>query len=157
VQEAIETGAGEVRVAEAKGRKGQRGSRKKTGRTGNEEENREENSRSKESSRGMGDLGQRGEGSKIERGSKKVGAGKVSPIDKSLWKETIQENTDKEGVGPYNRGEERICAKKREDVPIVKREKRGGEGVYKGIDEEGIDMTVKVTTDGTGILCGKEG
>jgi len=89
MQEAMDTRAGEARVAEAKRKGGQRGSRKKTGRMGNKEEKREENSRSKESSRGMGDLGQRGRGSKVGRGSKKDGAGKVLPMDKSLWKETI--------------------------------------------------------------------
>ena len=86
VWEAMETRAGEVRVAEAKERGGQRESRKKTGRMGNKGE---ENSRSKESSKGMGDLGQRGGGSKVGRESKKVDARKVSPMDKSLWKETI--------------------------------------------------------------------
>ena len=34
-------------------------------------------------------MGQRRGGSKIRGRSKKVGARKVSPIDKSLWKETI--------------------------------------------------------------------
>ena len=85
VWEAIETRAGEVRIVEAKRREGERGSRKKTGRIGN----KEENGRSKESSRGMGDLGGRGGGSKVRRGSKKIGIRKVSPMDKSLWKETI--------------------------------------------------------------------
>ena len=54
VQEAMKTGAGEIRVAEAKGRGGQRGSRKKTRRVENKKG--EKNSRSKESSRGVGDL-----------------------------------------------------------------------------------------------------
>jgi len=83
----METGAGEIRVAETKGRGGQRGSRKKMRRVENEKE--EKNSRSKESSRGVGDLRRREESSKVGRGSKEVGAGKVSPMDKSLWKETI--------------------------------------------------------------------
>ena len=102
----------------------------------------EENSRSKESSKGVGDLEQRGGSGKVRRESKKVGARKVSPMDKSLWKETIGENSNKEGMGPCNRGEKRICAKKREGVPIVKRGKRGGEGVYKGTAEEGIHTTL---------------
>ena len=44
-----------------------------------------------------------------------------------------------------------------EGVSVIKRGKRRGEKVYKGIAEEGIHMTVKVTTDGTSILCRKEG
>ena len=50
-------------------------------------------------------------------------------------------------MGPCNRDERRIHAKKREGVSIVKREKRGGEGVYKGTAEEEIHTT----------LCRKEG
>ena len=83
VQKAMKTGAGKVRVAKAKG------SRKKMGKMGNEEEKGEENGRGKESSREIGDLGQRGGGSKVRRESKKVGTKKVSPMNKSLWKETI--------------------------------------------------------------------
>ena len=80
----METRVGEVKVVEAKERGGQRESRKKMERAGNEKERGKENGRSKESSRGMEDLGQRGEGSKVRRESKKVGTGKVSPMDKNL-------------------------------------------------------------------------
>jgi len=47
-------------------------------------------------------------------------------MDKSAQKETIRENANKEGVGPYDRGKRRICAMKGKSIPIVKREKRGG-------------------------------
>ena len=60
-------------------------------------------------------------------------------------------------MGPCDRGKERICAEKREGVLIVKRERRGGEEIYKETTKEGIHMTIKVTTDSTSILCGKEG
>ena len=36
-------------------------------------------------------------------------------------------------------------------------EERRGKEVYSGADEEGIYLTVKVTTDSTSILYGKEG
>jgi len=56
--EAMETGAGEIRVGEAKGRRSKRRSRKKEGRKGKEEETeKRENSGSKESSRRVGDIG----------------------------------------------------------------------------------------------------
>jgi len=122
-----------------------------------ENEKGEKNGRSKESSRGVGYLGRREENGKVGEGSKEVGARKVSPMDKSLWRETIRENADKEGVGPCDRSEGRICTKKKEGVPVAKRGKRGGEGVYKETAEERIHMTIKVTTDDTGILCRKEG
>ena len=57
----------------------------------------------------------------------------------------------------HNRGEKRICAKKGEDVPIVKRRKRGSKGVYKGATEKGIYLTIQITINGTGIFCRKEG
>ncbi len=55
-------------------------------------------------------------------------------------------------MGPHDRGERRIYAEKGEDVPIVKREKRGSKGVYKGAAEEGVYLTVQITTDSGGIF-----
>ena len=34
--------------------------------------------------------------------------------------------------------------------------KGGGEGVHKETVKEGLHLTVEITTDSTGILCGKE-
>jgi len=50
-----------------------------------------------------------------------------------------------------------ICAEKEESVPIVKGGKRGGERAYKRTAEEEIYLAIKVTSDGTGIFCRKEG
>ena len=60
-------------------------------------------------------------------------------------------------MGPHHRDERGICAKEGESVPIVKGGKRGGKGIYLRTAEKGVYPTVKVITDGTGILCGKEG
>ena len=57
VQEAMETRAREVRMAEAKGGRGQRRSWKKTRREGKEETKGEKDGRSKKSSGGVEDLG----------------------------------------------------------------------------------------------------
>ena len=57
----------------------------------------------------------------------------------------------------HDRNKEEICAEKRESVSIVKRRMRRDEGVCSRAAKEGVYPTVKVTTDGTGILCGKEG
>ena len=59
-------------------------------------------------------------------------------------------------MGPCNRGKEGICAKKGEGVSIVKERKRGGKRVYSRTTEEEVYLTVKVTPDGTGILCGEK-
>ena len=62
-----------------------------------------------------------------------------------------------EDIGSCNGNEEGICAKKRESVRVVKRRERGGEGSHKRTTKKGIHLAVKVTTNGTCILCGKEG
>jgi len=56
----------------------------------------------------------------------------------------------------YNKSQGRICAKERESISLVQRRKERSERVYLGADEEGIYKTVKITTDGTSILCGEE-
>ena len=47
-------------------------------------------------------------------------------MDKSVWEEVVREDADKEGVGPHNRCEGRVCAKEEEEVSIVKGEKERG-------------------------------
>ena len=59
-------------------------------------------------------------------------------------------------MGLCDRCKERVCAKERESIPIVKRRKRRGEGVHLGATEEGIYSAVKVTLNGTNVLCKKE-
>ena len=45
-------------------------------------------------------------------------------MNKSVWEEAVGENADKEGVGPHDRCEERVCAEEGKGVPVVK----GGKG-----------------------------
>ena len=78
-------------------------------------------------------------------------------MDKSIWEETIRENADEKGVELRNRSKKGVCAKKGEGVSVVKRRKGGGERIYQRTVAERIYLTVKVTTDSTGILCEKEG
>ena len=40
-------------------------------------------------------------------------------MNKSIQEKTIREDADEEGVGPYDRNEGRICAKKGEGVSVV--------------------------------------
>ena len=53
-------------------------------------------------------------------------------MDKSVRKEAIRENTDEEGIGLCDRCQGEVCTKKGEGIPIIKRGKRRGEGVYLG-------------------------
>ena len=60
-------------------------------------------------------------------------------------------------MGPHNRSKRGVCAKEGEGVSVVKERKRGGEKIYQRIVAERIYPTVKITIDGTSILCGEEG
>jgi len=53
--------------------------------------------------------------------------------------------------------QERICSEKEEDISIVKNREREGIGICEGLVEERIYLTIKVTTDVTGVLCTEEG
>jgi len=59
-------------------------------------------------------------------------------------------------VESCNRSERGVCTEKSEDVLIVERGERRGKEVYLGTIEKWIHLTIKVTSDGTGILCRKE-
>jgi len=120
----VEASAGKIRIGETKRRGSERRSRKEEGRKGQEEETEKgEDGGSKEDSRGVGNLGRRRGDSKIRGKGKKVSAGEISQMDKSVWKEAIGEDANKKGVGPYDRCEER------EGIPIVKGGKGGGKRV----------------------------
>ena len=60
-------------------------------------------------------------------------------------------------MGSCYRSQRSICPKKEEDISIVKNRERGGSGVFEKLVEEGVYLTIKVTTDVTGVLCAKEG
>ena len=59
-------------------------------------------------------------------------------------------------MGPYNRDKRRICTKEGKNVSIVEEGKGGDERVYQRAVAEKIYPTIKITTDGTGILCRKK-
>jgi len=77
-------------------------------------------------------------------------------MDKGIWKEAVRKNANKESVGPCDRGKERVCTMKRKGIPIIKRRKRGGKRICERTAAKGIYLAVKVTTNGTNILCGEE-
>jgi len=51
-------------------------------------------------------------------------------VNKGVWEEAVGENAHEKIVRPCNRCKRRVCATKREGVPVVERRERGGEGVY---------------------------
>jgi len=57
----------------------------------------------------------------------------------------------------YNWAKERIYAKKKEDVSVVKRRKRKSKKIYNRTDEKKVYQTIKVTINCTSILYKEEG
>ena len=60
-------------------------------------------------------------------------------------------------MGSYDRIKGRVCTEEGKSLPVVKGRKRGSEGVHLRTAEEGIYPSVKITSNGTSILCRKEG
>ena len=78
-------------------------------------------------------------------------------MDKSVWKKTIGKDAYKKVVGSCNRCEGEVCTKKGEGVSVVKGGERKGERVREGTAEEGLHPAIKITTNGTSVLCRKKG
>jgi len=71
-------------------------------------------------------------------------------------KKKVREDANKEDLGSYHRSQRRFCAKKGEDIPIVKSRKRRGARVCEGSVEEGVYKAIEVTTNITSLLCAEE-
>jgi len=57
----------------------------------------------------------------------------------------------------HNRFKGEICIKKRKNLSLVQRRERKSKRIYSGANEEEIYLTIKFTTNCTGILYRKEG
>ena len=77
-------------------------------------------------------------------------------MDKDIWKEAIRKDANKEDMRSHNRCQGGVRTKKKEGIPTVKRRERKSEGVHKGAVTKGIHLAIKVTTNGTSILCREE-
>ena len=77
-------------------------------------------------------------------------------MDKGVWEEAIRKDANKEVVRSCDRDEGRVCTMKRKGIPTVKREERGGKGIYERTIEKRIYLAIEVTTNSAGILCRKE-
>jgi len=56
-----------------------------------------------------------------------------------------------------HRSQRRFCSKKGEDIFVIMNRKGGNAGVCEGSVEKGIYLTIKITTNVTGVLCAEEG
>jgi len=77
-------------------------------------------------------------------------------MDKSVWEEAIREDADKEGMGPHDRCEGRICTEEGKGVSAVKRGKGRGKRICKRIVKKRIHSAVKITANGASVLCREE-
>ena len=60
-------------------------------------------------------------------------------------------------LGPCHQYKGEIYAKEGEGIPVVKKRERGGVEVHMGATEERIHPVLQVTSNGTSVLCRKEG
>ena len=74
-----------------------------------------------------------------------------------MVKKKVGENVHKENLRSCNRYKERVHTKKEKGILTVERRKRGGIRVHTGTTEKRIHLTLKIASDGTSILCRKEG
>ena len=104
----------------------------------------------------MGDMGRGRRSSKVRSRGKKVGAGKVPPIDQGVWEEAVRKNAGKKVVEPCDRCKRRVRTTKRKGIPIVEGRKRGGKRICKGAVEEGVYLAIKVIANSASIFCREE-
>ena len=104
----------------------------------------------------MGDLEQERESSEVEGRSQKINFFKILQVDSYLWKESKWKSANKKVVRSCNRGKERVCAKKEEGVPTVKKREKRSMWVYWRIIKEGIYQTLEVISNGTYFFVGKK-
>jgi len=78
-------------------------------------------------------------------------------VDKDVWEEAVREDANEKVMGSYNKCEGRVHTEEGEGVSVVKGGKRRSERICERIVAEGIYSAVKITADGTSILCREEG
>ena len=77
-------------------------------------------------------------------------------MNKYVWEEVVRKNADEEGVGPCDRRKGGVCTIKRKGISAVEGRKRGGKRICEGAVVKRVYSAIKVTINGTGILCGKK-
>jgi len=103
----------------------------------------------------MGDLGWRGESSKVQRRGWETSFSKVLQVILCLWKKSEWENTNKEVMGLYNWSKERIYTKEGEDISVVKEREERGVRIYWRTIEKRVYQMLEVISNSFYILCRK--
>ena len=77
-------------------------------------------------------------------------------MDQGFWEERKWEDSSKKDIELCNRFKEGLHTKKRENISLIQRRERVSKGVYLEADKRMLYLTIKVTTDWTGVFCRKE-
>ena len=78
-------------------------------------------------------------------------------VKKSIWKKGVKKDASGKDLGPCHRAKRRVYAKKGEDILTIERRKRGSTEIHRRPIEERIHLTLQITPNITGTLCGKKG
>jgi len=78
-------------------------------------------------------------------------------VEESIWKEGVRKDASTKGLGPCYRVKGGICAKKGEDLLIVKRRERRDTNICGGSVKERVHPIFQVTPNITSTFCGKKG
>jgi len=78
-------------------------------------------------------------------------------VEESIWKGGVRKNAHKKTMGSCNRIKERICAKERKGVLIIKEGKRGSTSICRGPVIKRVYLAIEIATDLTSPFCSEEG
>ena len=78
-------------------------------------------------------------------------------MDQGFWEEIKWEDGSKKDIESCNIFKGGIHTKKMKNISLIQRRERGSKGVYLEVDKRELYLTIKVTTDCTGVLYRKEG
>ena len=153
MRKAVETGAGEIRLGEAKGR-GSKGKSRKEKRGKSRKKRRQWRLR-KWQKNGKSEMMKKWQ--QDQKRKQRRWCQKSFTVDQGIWEETIRKDANEEDVGSCDKSEGGVCAKEGKGLPIIKGRKRGSKRVHLGAAEERVHLTIKITADNAGILCGEKG
>jgi len=78
-------------------------------------------------------------------------------VEESIWKKEVGKDAGVKDLGPCHRAKRRVYAKKGEGILTIERRKRGSTEIRRRPIEERIYLTLQITPNITGTLCGKKG
>jgi len=78
-------------------------------------------------------------------------------VEESIWKKGVKKDTGTKDLRPCHRAKRKVYAKKGEGILTIERRKRGSTEIRRRPIEKRIHLTLQITPNITGTLCGKKG